>query len=93
MRILFLNRHLLIVFSTLNLKLELQTPIKLVDLPSTPICADYWYNPENLSEAFLLWGDTDGYVNFIFWRSAQTILFERPANLPHDKDGIIYFRK
>ncbi|KAL5971512.1 WD repeat-containing protein 49 [Taenia solium] len=75
-----------ILFSILSLKLELQTPIKLVDLPSVPVCADYWYNSENHNEAFLLWGDTDGYVNFIFWRSAQTILFERPPNLPQEKE-------
>ncbi|CDS41509.1 WD repeat containing protein 49 [Echinococcus multilocularis] len=75
-----------ILFSTLNLKLELQTTIKLVDLPSVPVCADYWYNSENHNEAFLLWGDTDGYVNIIFWRFAQTILFERPPNLPQDKE-------
>ncbi|VDK33829.1 unnamed protein product [Taenia asiatica] len=75
-----------ILFAILSLKLELQTPIKLVDLPSVPVCADYWYNSENHNEAFLLWGDTDGYVNIIFWRSAQTILFERPPNLPQEKE-------
>uniref|UniRef100_A0A0R3WJX6 WD_REPEATS_REGION domain-containing protein n=1 Tax=Hydatigena taeniaeformis TaxID=6205 RepID=A0A0R3WJX6_HYDTA len=66
--------------------LELQTPVKLVNLPSVPVCADYWHNSENHNEAFLLWGDTDGYVNIIFWRSAQTVLFERPPNLPQDKE-------
>lgn len=78
------------MFSILNLKLELQTPLKLVDLPSVPVCADYWYNSENHNEAFLLWGDTDGYVNIIFWRSALTILFERPPNLPQEKEGPPY---
>lgn len=47
------------------------------------------YNADNHNEALIVWGDTDGYVNVIFWRSAQTVLFERPPNLPQEKEGMI----
>nr|CUU98598.1 hypothetical transcript [Hymenolepis microstoma] len=75
-----------ILFAKLDLKLELAIPIKMVDLPSAPLCADYWHNPENKHEFFLIWGDVDGYINIIFWKNAQTNLFEYPKNIPQDKE-------
>ncbi|VDL20227.1 unnamed protein product [Hymenolepis diminuta] len=74
------------VFAKLDLKLELEIPIKMVDLPSAPLCADYWHNPKNKYEFFLIWGDIDGYINIIFWKNAQSNLFEHPKNIPQDKE-------
>ncbi|VDN98310.1 unnamed protein product [Rodentolepis nana] len=75
-----------ILFAKLDLKLELAIPIKMVELPSAPLCADYWHNPENKHDFFLIWGDVDGYINIIFWKNVQSNLFEYPKNILQEKE-------
>uniref|UniRef100_A0A0X3PVZ8 WD repeat-containing protein 49 n=2 Tax=Schistocephalus solidus TaxID=70667 RepID=A0A0X3PVZ8_SCHSO len=75
-----------ILFCNLNMKLELFAPMKLGKLPATPLCMDYWYNRENHNEGMLAWGDTEGFIHIVFWHMAQTILFEKPPNIPADKE-------
>ncbi|XP_076439227.1 cilia- and flagella-associated protein 337-like isoform X1 [Babylonia areolata] len=62
----------------LSSKLEFNCQYKVQDLAFTPLCLDYWSNPNNANEAILVWGDVGGYVNILFFNSANIALFERP---------------
>ncbi|XP_041356070.1 WD repeat-containing protein 49-like [Gigantopelta aegis] len=62
----------------LSSKLEFNCQYKVQGLPYTPLCLDYWSNPNNVNEAILVWGDVGGYINIIFFTSANIALFERP---------------
>ncbi|KAK7491119.1 hypothetical protein BaRGS_00017683, partial [Batillaria attramentaria] len=62
----------------LSSKLEFNCQYKVQDLSHTPLCLDYWSNPNNVNEAILVWGDVGGYVNILFFNSANIALFERP---------------
>ncbi|XP_025081449.1 WD repeat-containing protein 49-like isoform X2 [Pomacea canaliculata] len=62
----------------LSSKLEFNCQYKIADLLYTPLCLDYWSNPDNANEAVLVWGDLGGFVNILFFNSANIALFERP---------------
>ncbi|WAR03587.1 WDR49-like protein [Mya arenaria] len=62
----------------LSSKVEFTCQYKVQNLKSTPLCLDYWSNPMNPNEAILVFGDVGGYVNALFFNSAQIALFERP---------------
>ncbi|XP_069101999.1 cilia- and flagella-associated protein 337-like [Argopecten irradians] len=44
-------------------------------------------NPNNPNEALLVWGDVGGFVNVIFFNSANIALFERPPAPAGEKQG------
>ena len=46
-------------------------------------------NPMNPNEAMLVFGDVGGYVNVLFFNSAQIALFERPPAPAGEKQGIV----
>ncbi|KAK6184641.1 hypothetical protein SNE40_007075 [Patella caerulea] len=69
----------------LSSKLEFLCQYTVQDLPYTPLSLDYWYNPDNANEATLVWGDVGGYVNILFFNSANIALFERPNAPAGDK--------
>lgn len=62
----------------LSSKLEFNCQYKVQGLNFTPLCLDYWSNPDNANDAILVWGDVGGYVNILFFNSANIALFERP---------------
>ncbi|KAK7096335.1 hypothetical protein V1264_005639 [Littorina saxatilis] len=62
----------------LSSKVEFNCQYKVQDLSYTPLCLDYWSNPNNANEAILVWGDVGGYINILFFNSANIALFERP---------------
>ncbi|GFN83299.1 WD repeat-containing protein 49-like [Plakobranchus ocellatus] len=62
----------------LSSKLEFNCQYKVQGLNFTPLCLDYWSNPDNANEAILVWGDVGGFVNILFFNSANIALFERP---------------
>ena len=43
----------------------------------------------NPNEAILVFGDVGGYVNVLFFNSAQIALFERPPAPAGEKQGIV----
>ncbi|CAL8105784.1 unnamed protein product [Calicophoron daubneyi] len=75
-----------IAFCNISIKLELTCPIKLCDIIHTPLCMDYWFNPENPNESLLAWGDVGGFLNVLFWSQAGIALFERPSTLVNEKE-------
>ncbi|XP_069101965.1 cilia- and flagella-associated protein 337-like isoform X5 [Argopecten irradians] len=62
----------------MSTKLDFNCQYKIQGLPYTPLSLDYWSNPNNPNEALLVWGDVGGFVNVIFFNSANIALFERP---------------
>ena len=44
-------------------------------------------NPNNANEAILVWGDVGGFVNILFFNSANIALFERPPAPAGEKQG------
>ncbi|XP_077981287.1 cilia- and flagella-associated protein 337-like isoform X2 [Glandiceps talaboti] len=62
----------------LSSKLEFNCQYKVFGLDHTPLCMDYWNNPDNSNEAILVFGDTGGYVNAFMFVSANIALFDRP---------------
>ncbi|KAL4216663.1 WD repeat-containing protein 49 [Mactra antiquata] len=62
----------------LSSKVEFACQYKVQNLQYTPLCLDYWFNPMNPNEAVMVFGDVGGYVNSLFFNSAQIALFERP---------------
>ncbi|XP_064596054.1 WD repeat-containing protein 49-like isoform X2 [Liolophura sinensis] len=67
-----------IAFYDLSTKLEFNCQYKVQGLEYTPLCLDYWSNPNNVNEAIIVWGDTGGYVNALHFTSVNIALFERP---------------
>ncbi|KAJ8313282.1 LOW QUALITY PROTEIN: hypothetical protein KUTeg_009166 [Tegillarca granosa] len=47
-------------------------------------------NPNNSNEALLVWGDVGGYVNALFFSSANIALFERPPAPAGEKQVIVF---
>ncbi|XP_074661966.1 cilia- and flagella-associated protein 337-like isoform X2 [Tubulanus polymorphus] len=74
-----------IAFYDLSSKLDFNCQYKVIQLHGTPLCMDYWYNPENVNEAVLVWGDVTGAVNAIHFSQASITLFERPPAPPGEK--------
>ncbi|XP_052213945.1 WD repeat-containing protein 49-like isoform X3 [Dreissena polymorpha] len=62
----------------LSSKVEFLCQYKVQNLKSTPLCLDYWSNPMNPNDAVLVFGDVGGFVNALFFNTAQIALFERP---------------
>ncbi|THD24410.1 WD repeat-containing protein 49 [Fasciola hepatica] len=75
-----------IAFCNISIKLEATCVTKLVDLINTPICMNHWYNPDDLNESVLAWGDVGGFLNVLFWSQAAIALFERPSNMVSEKE-------
>lgn len=63
----------------MNTKLEFNCQYRIYDLKATPLCLDYWFDPNNPNDSILSWGDTAGHVHKIFFNSATISLFERPS--------------
>ncbi|CAH8527489.1 unnamed protein product [Heterobilharzia americana] len=76
-----------IAFCNLGIKMDLFCPIKLCDITDIPTSLNHWYKPDNPNEALLVWGDTRGYLNILFWAYATMALFEKPTNLSKQKEG------
>uniref|UniRef100_K1QIQ2 Uncharacterized protein n=1 Tax=Magallana gigas TaxID=29159 RepID=K1QIQ2_MAGGI len=68
-------------------KLEFNCQYKVQGMEFTPLCLDYWYNPKDANEAILCWGDVGGFVNCLFFNSANIALFERPPAPAGEKQG------
>ncbi|KAM9316522.1 cilia- and flagella-associated protein 337 [Gastrophryne carolinensis] len=79
-----------ICFYDLNSKQELFCQYKLQGLPATPICIDYWHEPEDGNNAILTFGDVNGQVQAICFTAALISLFERPANSTEDQQTTLY---
>ncbi|CAH8527455.1 unnamed protein product [Heterobilharzia americana] len=75
-----------IAFCNLGIKMDLFCPIKLCDITDIPTSLNHWYKPDNPNEALLVWGDTRGYLNILFWAYATMALFEKPTNLSKQKE-------
>ncbi|XP_059162775.1 WD repeat-containing protein 49-like isoform X2 [Physella acuta] len=69
----------------LSSKLEFSCQFKVQGLNYTPLCLDYWYSPNNVNDATLVWGDVGGFVNILFFNSVSIALFERPPAPPGEK--------
>ncbi|KAG8445211.1 hypothetical protein GDO86_010114 [Hymenochirus boettgeri] len=74
-----------IYFFDLNSKQDLFCQYKIQGLPGTPVCLDYWFNPDDGNEAVLTFGDVTGQVQAICFTSAMISLFERPNNSTEDQ--------
>ncbi|XP_075426736.1 cilia- and flagella-associated protein 337 isoform X1 [Ascaphus truei] len=74
-----------ICFYDLNSKQDLFCQYKLKGLQGTPICMDYWHNPDDGNDAILTFGDVTGQVQAICFTTALISLFERPVNSTEDQ--------
>ncbi|KAM3930625.1 cilia- and flagella-associated protein 337 [Leptodactylus fuscus] len=79
-----------ICFYDVNTKQDLFCQYKLQGLHATPICMDYWHNPEDANDAILTFGDVSGQVQAICFTSAMISLFERPASSTEDQQTTLY---
>ncbi|XP_076812547.1 cilia- and flagella-associated protein 337-like [Clavelina lepadiformis] len=68
-----------IAFYDLSSKLDFNCQYKLQGLKSTPLCMDYWANPDDPNESVLVFGDVGGQVSALCFSSAQIALFDRPT--------------
>ena len=62
----------------LSSKTEFTCQYKICGLSCTPICLDYWSNPNKSSHSILSFADTGGNVHAIVFSNASIALFERP---------------
>ena len=62
----------------LSSKTEFNCQYRIFGLHSTPICLDYWSDPNKSSRSILSVGDTGGNVYAIVFTNALIALFERP---------------
>uniref|UniRef100_A0A1I8F2F3 WD_REPEATS_REGION domain-containing protein n=1 Tax=Macrostomum lignano TaxID=282301 RepID=A0A1I8F2F3_9PLAT len=69
----------------LGSKSDFSCQYRVQDLDASPICLDYWYNPDNANESVLCWGDIKGRINALFFLSAAINLFERQSSPTEDK--------
>jgi hypothetical protein len=60
--------------------MEFNPTYKIQNLKAIPLCLDYWYDPTNINDSILTWGDTAGEVHTIHFNSTTIALFERPSN-------------
>ncbi|XP_039249520.2 cilia- and flagella-associated protein 337-like [Styela clava] len=73
-----------IAFYDLGSKVEFNCQYKLKGLHSTPLCMDFYGNPEDPNEAILVYGDVGGQVSALCFSSAQIALFDRPQREASD---------
>ncbi|KAJ1087888.1 hypothetical protein NDU88_001047 [Pleurodeles waltl] len=59
---------------------------KVQGLEGTPVCLDYWNNPDDGNEAVLTFGDVLGQVQALVFTTALISLFERPASSTTDQE-------
>uniref|UniRef100_H3AVA6 WD repeat domain 49 n=1 Tax=Latimeria chalumnae TaxID=7897 RepID=H3AVA6_LATCH len=78
-----------ICFFDLNSKQEFACQYRLQGLQSTPICMDYWSNPEDGNEAVLMFGNVTGQVSALCFTAALISLFERPASSTADQETTV----
>ncbi|KAG9494124.1 hypothetical protein GDO78_001781 [Eleutherodactylus coqui] len=79
-----------ICFYDLSSKQDLFCQYKLQGLPATPVCMDYWHNPDDGNDAILTFGDVNGKVQAIYFTAAIISLFERPVNSTEDQQTTLY---
>ncbi|XP_068137049.1 cilia- and flagella-associated protein 337 [Hyperolius riggenbachi] len=79
-----------ICFYDLNSKQDLFCQYKLQGLSGTPICMEYWHDPNDGNNAVLTFGDVKGQVQAICFTTATISLFERPANSTEDQQTTLY---
>ncbi len=82
-----LHLLLFLAFYDMSSKLDFNCQYKIQGLNFTPLCLDYWSDPNNPNEAIMVWGDTGGYVNTLHFNSASIALFERPPAPAGEKQG------
>nr|XP_018668447.1 WD repeat-containing protein 49-like [Ciona intestinalis] len=68
-----------IAFYDLSSKVDFNCQYKLQELTHTPLCMDYWTNPDDSNESILVFGDIGGKVTAMCFSSAQIALFDRPS--------------
>nr|XP_033814835.1 WD repeat-containing protein 49 isoform X2 [Geotrypetes seraphini] len=78
-----------ICFYDLNSKQEFSCQYKLQGFKGTPICMDYWYNPDDGNEAVLTFGNVCGQVQVLGFTTALISLFERPDNSMGEQDTVV----
>ncbi|XP_053567790.1 WD repeat-containing protein 49 [Bombina bombina] len=79
-----------ICFYDVSPKQDLFCQYKLQGLQGTPICMDYWYDPDDANEAVLTIGNVTGEVQAICYSKATITLFEKPANSTDDQQTTVY---
>ena len=62
----------------LSSKTEFNCQYRIFGLQCTPICLDYWSNPNKTGHSILSFGDTGGNIYAIVFTNALIALFERP---------------
>lgn len=81
----------LIFFSAiydLSSKSEFNCQFRIQGLQHTPLCMDYWSNPNKLNEAILVFGDCHGQVNALLFSAATMALFDRPSQPAGSKQDV-----
>uniref|UniRef100_A0AAY4DDV3 WD repeat domain 49 n=1 Tax=Denticeps clupeoides TaxID=299321 RepID=A0AAY4DDV3_9TELE len=77
-----------VCFYDLLSKQEFNCQYKVQGLNHTPVCLDYWSNPEDPDQAVLSIGDV-GRVSALCFRSAQISLFERPSSAVEQDTAVV----
>ncbi|XP_067024528.1 cilia- and flagella-associated protein 337-like isoform X2 [Acropora muricata] len=72
----------------LSSKSEFNCQFRIQGLEQTPLCMDYWNNPDNVNEAILVFGDVQGHVNALLFSAATMALFDRPAQPAGSKQDV-----
>ncbi|KAM4693124.1 cilia- and flagella-associated protein 337 [Discoglossus pictus] len=77
-----------ICFYDVSPKQDVFCQYKLQGLKGTPICMDYWYDPDDGNDAILTFGTVTGQVQAIIFTKATVTLFEKPANSTEDEQTL-----
>ncbi|EDV22554.1 uncharacterized protein TRIADDRAFT_58893 [Trichoplax adhaerens] len=63
----------------------------LFDLPSVPLCLDYWFDPLVFdTRSLLIYGDDIGNVTFLYFNKPHVALFDDPAKIRRDRTYQIF---
>ncbi|XP_068715125.1 cilia- and flagella-associated protein 337-like [Montipora foliosa] len=72
----------------LSSKSEFNCQFRIQGLEHTPLCMNYWSNPNKVNEAILVFGDVQGHVNALLFSAATMALFDRPAQPAGSKQDV-----
>ncbi|XP_048581905.1 WD repeat-containing protein 49 isoform X2 [Nematostella vectensis] len=72
----------------LSSKSEFNCQFRIKNLDDTPLCLDYWSNPDKPNEAILAFGDVSGQVNALLFSAVNIALFDRPAQPAGSKQDV-----
>lgn len=87
-KIAFSNTSKEILIYDLATKTEFNCTYKMYDLKYIPLCITYWSNPDNVNQAMMAYGDVNGGVHVLIFKSATLSLFDKPLK---DSDQQICF--